>query len=50
MRWDWLREGVKAHHIASNLREAVSLCMQATEVEDQRQAASKMEDPTTAAA
>ena len=50
LRWDWLREGVKADHIATSLREAVSLYMEATGAEDQRRATSKMENPTTEAA
>jgi len=43
-------EGARADLIASSLGEAVKLCMQETGVEGQRQAASKMENSTTAAA
>lgn len=45
-----LREGAKADLIAASLGEAVRLCIQATGVEDQRQATSKIENSTTAAA
>jgi predicted PurR-regulated permease PerM len=45
-----LREGAKADLIASTLGEAVKLCIEATGVEDQRHAASKKEEATTAAA
>jgi hypothetical protein len=45
-----LREGAKADLVAASLGEAVKLCIEATGVEDQRQAASRLEKPTTAAA
>jgi hypothetical protein len=38
-----LREGAKADLVAASLGEAVRLCIQATGVEDQRQAAFKIE-------
>jgi hypothetical protein len=36
-----LREGAKADLVAASLGEALKLCIEATGVEDQRQAASK---------
>ena len=45
-----LREGAKADLVAASLGEAVKLCIKATGVEDQRQAASPREKPATAAA
>jgi predicted PurR-regulated permease PerM len=45
-----LGEGAKADLVAASLGEAVRLCIQATGVEDQRQATSKIETSTTAAA
>jgi predicted PurR-regulated permease PerM len=45
-----LREGAKADLVAASLGEAVKLCIEATGVVDQRQAASAPEKPATAAA
>ena len=45
-----LREGAKADLVAASLGEAVKLCIEATGVVDQRQAASPPEKPATAAA
>ena len=45
-----LRDGAKADLVAASLGEAVKLCIEATGVEDQRQAASPLEKPATAAA
>jgi predicted PurR-regulated permease PerM len=45
-----LREGAKADLVAASLGEAVKLCIEATGVEDQRHAASRLERSTTAAA
>ena len=45
-----LREGAKADLVAASLGDAVKLCIEATGVQDQRQAASRLEKPATAAA
>jgi predicted PurR-regulated permease PerM len=45
-----LREGAKADLVAASLGEAVKLCIEATGVEDQPHAASRLERSTTAAA
>jgi predicted PurR-regulated permease PerM len=45
-----LRDNAKADLVAASLGEAVKLCIEATGVEDQRHAASKQDNSTTAAA
>jgi hypothetical protein len=45
-----LREGAKADLVAGSLSEVVKLCIEATGVEEQGQAASRQEQSTTAAA
>ena len=45
-----LRDNAKADLVAASLGEAVKLCIEATGVEDQRHAASKQANSTTAAA
>ena len=45
-----LREDAKADLVAASLGEAVKLCIEATGVEEQRQAASRQDQSATAAA